>query len=150
MTGVQTCALPIYLALDVADGGEVLFKLAAISGTQRPLQLACIFGGMIENAAAEAVLTSACFRRAGATPTEQPLKKGAGIEHRRQRLCFASPGEIICVRARVTGIAVAGLPRALAAEVLKGKMLGNAVLPLIIDTPANRTSMAEADSAKWP
>jgi 3-oxoacyl-[acyl-carrier protein] reductase len=40
------------------------------------------------------------------------------------------------------------LTEALAAE-WKGKITVNAVLPSIIDTPANRASMANADFAKW-
>jgi NAD(P)-dependent dehydrogenase (short-subunit alcohol dehydrogenase family) len=40
------------------------------------------------------------------------------------------------------------LTEALAAE-LKGKVTVNAVLPSIIDTAANRTSMPKADFAKW-
>ena len=40
------------------------------------------------------------------------------------------------------------LTEALAAE-LKGKVTVNAVLPSIIDTPANRASMPKADFTKW-
>jgi 3-oxoacyl-[acyl-carrier protein] reductase len=40
------------------------------------------------------------------------------------------------------------LTEALAAE-CKGKITVNAVLPSIIDTPANRASMPQADFAKW-
>jgi NAD(P)-dependent dehydrogenase (short-subunit alcohol dehydrogenase family) len=40
------------------------------------------------------------------------------------------------------------LTEALAAE-LKGKITVNAVLPSIIDTPANRASMPQADFGKW-
>ena len=40
------------------------------------------------------------------------------------------------------------LTEALAAE-WKGKITVNAVLPSIIDTPANRTSMPKADFSKW-
>ena len=40
------------------------------------------------------------------------------------------------------------LTEALAAE-LKGKVTVNAVLPSIIDTPANRASMPQADFGKW-
>ena len=40
------------------------------------------------------------------------------------------------------------LTESLAAE-LKGKITVNAVLPLIIDTGANRASMPKADPAKW-
>ena len=40
------------------------------------------------------------------------------------------------------------LTEALAAE-LKGKVTVNAVLPSIIDTPANRAAMPNADASKW-
>lgn len=35
------------------------------------------------------------------------------------------------------------------AEELKGKVTVNAVLPSIIDTPANRADMPDADFGKW-
>jgi 3-oxoacyl-[acyl-carrier protein] reductase len=35
------------------------------------------------------------------------------------------------------------------AEELKGRVRVNAVLPSIIDTPANRKDMADADVSKW-
>ena len=40
------------------------------------------------------------------------------------------------------------LTEALAAE-LKGRVAVNAVLPSIIDTPANRADMPTADPSKW-
>lgn len=43
---------------------------------------------------------------------------------------------------------VARLTEALAEE-LKGRVRVNAVLPSIIDTPANRADMGEAEAAKW-
>jgi NAD(P)-dependent dehydrogenase (short-subunit alcohol dehydrogenase family) len=45
---------------------------------------------------------------------------------------------------------VAAMTQGLAAEVLAENILVNAVLPSIIDTPANRTSMPKADHARWP
>ena len=45
---------------------------------------------------------------------------------------------------------VAALTQALAAEVLKDNILVNAVLPSIIDTPANRAAMPSADHDAWP
>ncbi len=45
---------------------------------------------------------------------------------------------------------VASLTQSLAAEVLADNILVNAVLPSIIDTPANRASMPNADHASWP
>jgi NAD(P)-dependent dehydrogenase (short-subunit alcohol dehydrogenase family) len=72
-------------------------------------------------------------------------------------------GRIVNVAARVvmapvSGMAaymtakagVAGLTQALATEVLAENILVNAVLPSIIDTPANRAAMPKADHAKWP
>jgi NAD(P)-dependent dehydrogenase (short-subunit alcohol dehydrogenase family) len=45
---------------------------------------------------------------------------------------------------------VAAITQALAAELVKDRILVNAVLPSIIDTPANRASMPSADHAAWP
>lgn len=75
----------------------------------------------------------------------------------------AGGGRIVNVAARVvehpaSGMAaysvakagVAALTRALAEEVKKDGIQVNAVLPSIIDTPANRAAMPKADHAKWP
>jgi len=45
---------------------------------------------------------------------------------------------------------VAAITQTLAAEVLAEQILVNAVVPSIIDTPANRASMPGADHASWP
>jgi NAD(P)-dependent dehydrogenase (short-subunit alcohol dehydrogenase family) len=45
---------------------------------------------------------------------------------------------------------VAAITQNLAAEVLGENILVNAVLPSIMDTPANRASMPKADFAAWP
>jgi NAD(P)-dependent dehydrogenase (short-subunit alcohol dehydrogenase family) len=46
--------------------------------------------------------------------------------------------------------AVAAITQALAAEVAAQGILVNAVVPSIMDTPANRRSMPSADYSKWP
>lgn len=45
---------------------------------------------------------------------------------------------------------VAAITQALAAELAAERILVNAVLPSIIDTPANRAAMPSADHAAWP
>ncbi|HEY0989517.1 MAG TPA: SDR family oxidoreductase [Kofleriaceae bacterium] len=45
---------------------------------------------------------------------------------------------------------VAAITQALAAELTGDRVLVNAVLPSIIDTPANRAAMPRADHAAWP
>lgn len=72
-------------------------------------------------------------------------------------------GRIVNVGARVSEVPVGGavaysiaksgvaaLTRALAAEVKNEGILVNAVLPSIIDTPANRAAMPKADASHWP
>ena len=45
---------------------------------------------------------------------------------------------------------VASLTQSLAVELAADRILVNAVLPSVIDTPANRKSMPEADHDSWP
>ena len=72
-------------------------------------------------------------------------------------------GRIVNVAARVVEVPAAGmsaysaakagvaaLTRALAEEVRREGILVNAVLPSIIDTPANRAAMPGADLTRWP
>jgi NAD(P)-dependent dehydrogenase (short-subunit alcohol dehydrogenase family) len=72
-------------------------------------------------------------------------------------------GRIVNVAARVVEVPVGGsiaysvskagvaaLTRALAVEARGDGILVNAVLPSIIDTPANRAAMPKADTARWP
>ncbi len=50
----------------------------------------------------------------------------------------------------VSKLAVVRLVEATAAEVRDDSITVNCVMPSIIDTPANRSSMPKADYAKWP
>ncbi len=78
------------------------------------------------------------------------------------RLLEAGGGAFVCVSARaalkpfsgaagyITGkAAVLALVRALDAEYRDAGVRINAVLPSVIDTPANRSSMPDADHSKW-
>src|SRR5688572_3925481 len=46
--------------------------------------------------------------------------------------------------------AVASITQCLAEEVKSDRILVNAIVPSIMDTPANRKAMPDADFAKWP
>lgn len=58
-----------------------------------------------------------------------------------------APGMIAYVASKA---GVAAITQALAAELASDRILVNAVLPSIIDTPANRAAMPNADHAAWP
>ncbi|MGH6973947.1 MAG: SDR family NAD(P)-dependent oxidoreductase [Gemmatimonadales bacterium] len=75
----------------------------------------------------------------------------------------AGSGRIVNVAARIVEVPVGGmaaysvakagvaaLTRALAEEVRADSILVNAVLPSIIDTPANRAAMPKAPHDRWP
>ena len=80
-----------------------------------------------------------------------------------KRLRAAGGGAIVNVGSRASEVpsagavaytaskaAVAGLTRALAVEVRGDGIRVNAVLPSVIDTPANRRAMPKANWKKWP
>ena len=74
--------------------------------------------------------------------------KGGRIVNVAARPALAPVGGMIAYS--TSKAAVASLTQCLAAEVLADNILVNAVVPSIIDTPANRKSMPNADFAKWP
>jgi NAD(P)-dependent dehydrogenase (short-subunit alcohol dehydrogenase family) len=79
------------------------------------------------------------FRRAG---------KGGRIVNVASRAAVApAPNMAAYITAKA---GVAALTQSLAAELLAENILVNAVLPSIIDTPANRKAMPAADHAAWP
>ena len=104
------------LPLDLADRGEVLVELALVGGSEVGLQLLRVVGDEIENAAAVLFFCGARFRAQRGAVAEQPLEQRARIENRRQRLRLAAPGQIVGVRAGVSGIAIAGLARVFEAD----------------------------------
>ena len=91
------------------------------------------------------------------------MRKSGGAGDGASQRTLASGGRIVNVAARpvvspVSGMlsyvvakaGVAAITQNLAAEVAGDGILVNAVLPSIIDTPANRASMPKADYDKWP
>ena len=76
-------------------------------------------------------------------------KRGGGrIVNVGARVVVAPVGGSIAYSVSKAG--VAALTRALAVEVRGDGILVNAILPSIIDTPANRAAMPTADVGKWP
>jgi NAD(P)-dependent dehydrogenase (short-subunit alcohol dehydrogenase family) len=74
--------------------------------------------------------------------------KGGRIVNVAARPAVQPTGGMIAYVAAKAG--VASLTQSLAAEVLAENILVNAIVPSIIDTPANRASMPKADHASWP
>ncbi len=77
-------------------------------------------------------------------------------------LMAAGGGSVVCVSAQATQrpyagalayitakTAILGLVGALHAEYAKDNVRVNAILPLVIDTPANRAAQPDADPSKW-
>jgi len=141
--------------IDLSDEGAVTAYYAALPPITASIHLAGGFASRAfvdtTRADLEAQLTMnfitafLCCREA-----VRAMRKGGG-------------GRIVNVAARVVELptagmtayvvaksAVAALTRAVADEVRNDGILVNAVLPSIIDTPANRKAMPNADVARWP
>ena len=73
---------------------------------------------------------------------------GGRIVNVAARPAVAPAGKMIAYAA--SKAAVASITQCLADEVVSEGILVNAVVPSIIDTPANRASMPKADFAAWP
>lgn len=93
--------------------------------------------------------TATCFLACReAVKAMRKTKRGGRIVNVAARpVQVPTPGMLAYVTAKA---GVAALTQALAAEVLAEDILVNAVLPSIIDTPANRLAMPNADHASWP
>jgi len=74
--------------------------------------------------------------------------KGGRVVNVAARPAVQPTGSMIAYATAKAG--VASITQSLAAEVLADNILVNAVLPSIIDTPANRASMPKADHSAWP
>ena len=89
-----------------------------------------------------------CCREAVKAMRRSGAPGGGRIVNVAARVVEAPVGGSIAYSVSKAG--VAALTRALAAEVRAEGILVNAVLPSIIDTPANRAGMPKADFSLWP
>lgn len=142
--------------VDLADEGAVRAFYDAVPELWASLQLA---GGFAMAAATETSVAELerMFRLNAATcfvacrEAARAMRRGGG------------GGRLVNVGARpavtpvagmvayaVSKAAVASLTQCLAEELRGDGILVNAVLPSIIDTPANRAAMPDADHARWP
>jgi NAD(P)-dependent dehydrogenase (short-subunit alcohol dehydrogenase family) len=93
--------------------------------------------------------TATCFLSCReAVRAMQASKSGGRIVNVAARPAVTPTAGMIAYATAKAG--VAALTQALAAEVISQGILVNAVLPSIIDSPANRASMPKADHAAWP
>jgi NAD(P)-dependent dehydrogenase (short-subunit alcohol dehydrogenase family) len=92
-----------------------------------------------------AVTCFLCCREAAKTMRKS---RGGRIVNVAARPAVSPTGGMIAYSA--SKAAVASITQSLAEEVKGDGILINAVLPSIMDTPANRKAMPKADFAKWP
>ena len=164
-----TCHLPVFGATPAAE-----VPGAIVTGSVNLTDEAAVeaWYGSLPPIAASVHLAGGFVAKPIADTSKADLEKQVSLNLMTTFLCCREAvkalrrnggGRIVNVAARVveqppggmtayvaTKAAVAGLTRSLAAELLKEKILVNAVLPSIIDTPANRASMPKADYNKWP
>ncbi len=126
---------PLWASIHIAGG----FAMAPFVETGKPALMAQLEMNLVSaflccRAAVEAMRRSGGGRivNVAARPALEP-RLGAGM-----------------VAYTASKAAVAALTQALAQEVAGDGILVNAVAPSILDTPANRRAMPEADVALWP
>ena len=150
-----TCHLPLHRDVDLTNESEVERYYATLPGLFASIHLA---GGyrakhFVETSRADMELmlglnlatTFFCCREA---VKRMKLSGGGRIVNVAARVVEVPIGGAVAYSVSKAG--VAGLTRSLAVEVRPDGILVNAVLPSIIDTPANRAAMPKADYDKWP
>lgn len=135
--GVPDLWASIHLAGGFAAGGIASAGKAAL-GRQLDLNIVTCY---LSCRAAIAAMTA---HLAGSQPS------GGRIVNVAARPALEWRGGAGMVAYAASKAAVAALTVALAEEVAKDGILVNAVAPSILDTPANRTAMPQADFAAWP
>ncbi|MDX2088916.1 MAG: SDR family oxidoreductase [Kofleriaceae bacterium] len=92
--------------------------------------------------------TATCFLSCREAIKAMRRSGGGRIVNVAARPVLSPTGGMIAYATAKAG--VAALTQSLASEVLADGILINAVVPSIIDTPANRASMPKADFDRWP
>ena len=127
---------PLWASIHIAGG----FAFAPIEKSDKALLM-----GQIESNLVSAYLCSraavAAFRKAG---------NGGRIVNIAARPALEPRTGASMTAYTASKAALAALTQALAEEVAKDGILVNAVAPSIMDTPANRKAMPNADHAAWP
>lgn len=108
----------------VGAGGDTWRNMMSVNADTVYASLEAVLPGMKQRAAGSIVVV-------GARPVQQPWTAGTAAEY------AASKSAVIA------------LAQAAAAEALSSNVRINAVLPSMIDTPANRGGMPGADFSKW-
>ncbi|MGD2062254.1 MAG: SDR family NAD(P)-dependent oxidoreductase [Nitrospirota bacterium] len=143
--------------VELTDGTAVDGLFAEIDG---PVDaLACLAGGWRGGPLAETTdddlalltrmnVTSAVVTLRAAYPYLRRAAAGAGVVLVSSRSALAGGAGSAVYAATKAG--VAGLVYSLAAEWLEEAISINAIAPGILDTPANREAMPDADHDRWP
>ena len=148
--------VPDIATVDLSDEAGAVAYYAGLPALWASVQLA---GGFAMSPIAETSLadfdkqwrmnTVTCFL--SCREAVRSIRRGGGagrIVNVASRVAIApTPGMTAYVASKA---GVAAITQALAAEVTGDGILVNAVLPSIIDTPANRAAMPAADHAAWP
>jgi NAD(P)-dependent dehydrogenase (short-subunit alcohol dehydrogenase family) len=126
---------PLWASIHIAGG----FASAPIAHSDKALLMAQL----------ETNLVSAYLCSRAAAMAMRRLKSGGRIVNVASRQALEPRLGSGTVAYTVAKAGVAALTTALAAELVSENILVNAVAPAIMDTPANREAMPDADVARW-
>jgi NAD(P)-dependent dehydrogenase (short-subunit alcohol dehydrogenase family) len=127
---------PLWASIHIAGG----FASAPIAHSDKALLMAQL----------ETNLVSAYLCSRAAAMAMRRLNSGGRIVNVASRQALEPRLGSGTVAYTVAKAGVAALTTALAAELVSENILVNAVAPAIMDTPANREAMPDADVARWP
>jgi NAD(P)-dependent dehydrogenase (short-subunit alcohol dehydrogenase family) len=153
-----TCHAPARDELDLTDEAAVTAYYARLPPLWASVQIAGGYAGspFVDTSVADLRrqidmnLTTCflCCREAVKSMTRAPSGAGGRIINMGSRAALAPAGGSIAYS--LSKAAVVALTQCLADEVKGSRILVNAVIPSIIDTPANRAAMPKANHDRWP